>query len=129
MRDAVTAAVQAEGADVLVMAAAVADYRPGETDAQKIKKTGERLTLELARTPDILGEVAGLRAAGRGPRVVVGFAAETAGPAGERARQAAAQTPRLDCRQRRERAGRRVRRWTPTASRCCGRTAAVSRCR
>jgi phosphopantothenoylcysteine decarboxylase / phosphopantothenate---cysteine ligase len=77
MRDAVLHAVQAAGADVLVMAAAVADYRPGETRPQKIKKSGERLTLELVRTPDILSEVAGLRSAGRGPRVVAGFAAET----------------------------------------------------
>ncbi|PWH15576.1 MAG: bifunctional phosphopantothenoylcysteine decarboxylase/phosphopantothenate--cysteine ligase CoaBC [Ardenticatenia bacterium] len=76
MRDAVLAAL--EGADALVMAAAVADYRPVQVSAQKIKKTEENLMLELTRTPDILGEVAGLRAAGRGPRVVVGFAAETA---------------------------------------------------
>jgi len=60
------------------MAAAVADYQPVQVSAQKIKKTAERLTLEMTRTPDILGEVADLRAAGRGPRVVVGFAAETA---------------------------------------------------
>jgi phosphopantothenoylcysteine decarboxylase/phosphopantothenate--cysteine ligase len=76
MRDAILAAL--EGADALVMAAAVADYRPVQVSAQKIKKTAERLTLEMTRTPDILGEVADLRAAGRGPRVVVGFAAETA---------------------------------------------------
>jgi phosphopantothenoylcysteine decarboxylase/phosphopantothenate--cysteine ligase len=76
MRDAVLAALK--GADALVMAAAVADYRPVQVSSQKIKKAEERLTLELTRTPDILGEVADLRAAGRGPRVVVGFAAETA---------------------------------------------------
>ncbi len=76
MRDAILAAL--EGADALVMAAAVADYQPVQVSAQKIKKTAERLTLEMTRTPDILGEVADLRAAGRGPRVVVGFAAETA---------------------------------------------------
>jgi len=76
MRDAVLAVL--EGADALVMAAAVADYRPVQVSSQKIKKAEERLTLELTRTPDILGEVADLRAAGRGPRVVVGFAAETA---------------------------------------------------
>ncbi|MGQ9787565.1 MAG: bifunctional phosphopantothenoylcysteine decarboxylase/phosphopantothenate--cysteine ligase CoaBC [Anaerolineae bacterium] len=76
MRDAVLAVL--EGADALVMAAAVADYRPDQVSPQKIKKTEERLILELTRTPDILGEVADLRATGRGPRVVVGFAAETA---------------------------------------------------
>jgi phosphopantothenoylcysteine decarboxylase/phosphopantothenate--cysteine ligase len=59
------------------MAAAVADYRPIKASAQKIKKSGDPLALQLARTPDILAEVARLREAGRGPKVSVGFAAET----------------------------------------------------
>jgi phosphopantothenoylcysteine decarboxylase/phosphopantothenate--cysteine ligase len=75
MRDAVLFACQ--GADALVMAAAVADYQPAETSAQKIKKNGDQLALQLDRTPDILAEVARLREAGRGPKVAVGFAAET----------------------------------------------------
>jgi phosphopantothenoylcysteine decarboxylase/phosphopantothenate--cysteine ligase len=75
MRDAVLSAC--DGADALVMAAAVADYRPIQTAAQKIKKTDDQLTLQLSRTPDILAEVARLREAGGGPKVVVGFAAET----------------------------------------------------
>jgi phosphopantothenoylcysteine decarboxylase/phosphopantothenate--cysteine ligase len=75
MRDAVLSAC--EGADALVMAAAVADYRPVETAAQKIKKDGDQLTLQLGRTPDILAEVARLRESERGPKVAVGFAAET----------------------------------------------------
>jgi len=75
MRDAILAA--SDGADALVMAAAVADYRPVEAAAQKIKKTEDRLTLQLTRTADILAEVARLREAGRGPKVTVGFAAET----------------------------------------------------
>jgi phosphopantothenoylcysteine decarboxylase/phosphopantothenate--cysteine ligase len=75
MRDAVLSAC--EGADALVMAAAVADYRPVETVAQKIKKDGDQLTLQLSRTPDILAEVARLRESGHGPKVAVGFAAET----------------------------------------------------
>jgi phosphopantothenoylcysteine decarboxylase/phosphopantothenate--cysteine ligase len=75
MRNAVLAACQ--GADALVMAAAVADYSPVEAAAQKIKKTGDQLTLQLSRTPDILAEVARLREAGSGPKAVVGFAAET----------------------------------------------------
>jgi phosphopantothenoylcysteine decarboxylase/phosphopantothenate--cysteine ligase len=75
MRDVVLAA--SDGADALVMAAAVADYRPGQAAGQKIKKAGEELTLRLMRTPDILAEVALLRQAGRGPRVSIGFAAET----------------------------------------------------
>src|SRR5439155_4749645 len=45
------------GAGALVMAAAVADYAPLEVSAQKIKKTGESLSLTLARNPDILGNL------------------------------------------------------------------------
>jgi phosphopantothenoylcysteine decarboxylase/phosphopantothenate--cysteine ligase len=62
--------------DVLVMAAAVADYRPAQRARQKIKKAAEELTLALERTQDILGAVAQARGDGR-PRLVVGFAAET----------------------------------------------------
>jgi phosphopantothenoylcysteine decarboxylase / phosphopantothenate---cysteine ligase len=66
-------------ADLLVMAAAVADFRPRIAAEQKIKKKGEieGLILELVRNPDILAEVAAQKAAGHGPRVSVGFAAET----------------------------------------------------
>jgi len=64
-------------ADVLLMAAAVADYRPAATAPQKIKKGEGGLTLRLVRTPDILSATA-VRGAGIGfPRVVVGFAAES----------------------------------------------------
>lgn len=41
-------------ADVVVMSAAVADYRPAEPSEQKIKKTGEELQIQLVRNPDIL---------------------------------------------------------------------------
>ena len=60
-------------ADVVVMAAAVADYRPAAPAADKIKKTGEERTITLEPTPDILAEL------GRGEEVgtLVGFAAET----------------------------------------------------
>ena len=68
MREAVLAACQ--GADALVMAAAVSDYRPVERAPQKVKKGPERTSLELERTPDFLLEVTG-------PLVKVGFAAET----------------------------------------------------
>src|SRR5579862_5968589 len=44
-------------ATALIMAAAVADYRPVAPQSKKIKKTGERLTLELESTPDILADV------------------------------------------------------------------------
>jgi phosphopantothenoylcysteine decarboxylase/phosphopantothenate--cysteine ligase len=65
-------------ADALLMAAAVADYRPAEVAAHKIKKAPGDLDLKLARTADILAAVAAARAKGEmAPRVVVGFAAET----------------------------------------------------
>ncbi len=66
-------------ADVLIGAAAVADFRPAEAASQKIKKTPgqEVLTIELVRNPDILAEVAARRAEIARPTVVVGFAAET----------------------------------------------------
>jgi phosphopantothenoylcysteine decarboxylase/phosphopantothenate--cysteine ligase len=70
MRDAV--AQVTSNADVLIMAAAVADYQPKRRAGQKIKKesAGESMTLELVRTPDILAEV-------KGAFLKVGFAAET----------------------------------------------------
>lgn len=66
-------------ADLLVMAAAVADFRPQTVAEQKIKKKGdaEGLTLEMIRNPDILAEVAAQKASGADPRLTVGFAAET----------------------------------------------------
>jgi phosphopantothenoylcysteine decarboxylase/phosphopantothenate--cysteine ligase len=66
-------------ADLLIMAAAVADFRPGEVAQQKIKKKEDTqgLTLELVRNPDILAEVAAQKSRGYGPRLSVGFAAET----------------------------------------------------
>ena len=60
--------------DAAVFAAAVADYRPAEVSDQKIKKTGETLTLELVRTADILGSV---RVEFGFIGTLVGFAAET----------------------------------------------------
>jgi phosphopantothenoylcysteine decarboxylase/phosphopantothenate--cysteine ligase len=63
------------GAEVLIMAAAVADYRPAEVAEQKIKKGAEGLTLELTRTVDILREVG--QSPGAEGLIKVGFAAET----------------------------------------------------
>jgi phosphopantothenoylcysteine decarboxylase / phosphopantothenate---cysteine ligase len=58
-------------ADALIMAAAVADYRPKKVSKSKIKRErASSLTLELERTPDILGEV-------KGKFLKVGFAAES----------------------------------------------------
>jgi phosphopantothenoylcysteine decarboxylase/phosphopantothenate--cysteine ligase len=77
MRNAVRE--HAAEANVVVMAAAVADYRPASAQAQKIKRAGERITLELEPTPDILAELGReRRERGSGARqVLVGFAAET----------------------------------------------------
>jgi phosphopantothenoylcysteine decarboxylase / phosphopantothenate---cysteine ligase len=60
-------------ADIFIGVAAVADYRVVNVAADKIKKTGDCLTLELTRNPDILGDVASLPAA----PFCVGFAAES----------------------------------------------------
>ncbi len=71
MLDATLAACT--GAQLLVGAAAVADYRPANSAAQKIKKKTDTLTLELSRTVDIIAE-----ARQRDPALfIVGFAAET----------------------------------------------------
>ena len=64
-------------ADVIVLAAAVADYAPSERAAHKIAKESGDLTVVLKRTPDILGDLGERRrVSGRGP-ILVGFAAET----------------------------------------------------
>jgi phosphopantothenoylcysteine decarboxylase/phosphopantothenate--cysteine ligase len=60
-------------ADIYVGAAAISDYRPAAIAAQKIKKCGERLTLEMVRSPDLLAAIASLE---KGP-FTCGFAAET----------------------------------------------------
>jgi len=61
------------GADVLIMAAAVADFRAKSVARQKIKKKDKPPALELAANPDILQEIT----AKKGKRIVVGFALET----------------------------------------------------
>ena len=73
----IAAAIDAlwEQSDVLVMAAAVADYRPTTAASQKLKKGAGPMTLEMTRTSDVLASTATL--AGRDHKVVVGFAAET----------------------------------------------------
>lgn len=63
--------------DVLVMAAAVADFRPAQAVDDKIKKAGrDRLSLELEPTADVLSALAGMRRPGQ---TLVGFAAEHGG--------------------------------------------------
>jgi len=72
MRSAMLAA--AGDADAVVMAAAVADYRPETRSESKIKKTGDPPLLRLAENPDILRELVDRRRPGQ---VITGFAAET----------------------------------------------------
>ena len=68
---------RAEDMDVVVMAAAVADYAPAERAGQKVAKEGDTLTLVLRKTPDILGELGQRRVAKGGGPLLIGFAAET----------------------------------------------------
>jgi phosphopantothenoylcysteine decarboxylase/phosphopantothenate--cysteine ligase len=68
MAEAVSCATQ--GCDALIMAAAPADFRPASLADQKIKRSGETLSVELVPNPDIVASVSG-------PFVKVGFAAET----------------------------------------------------
>ena len=65
-----------EDVDGVIMAAAVADYRPAETTPQKRKKAPGPSTLELVRNPDILAELGARRGNGASP-VLIGFALET----------------------------------------------------
>ncbi|HEX2246682.1 MAG TPA: phosphopantothenoylcysteine decarboxylase, partial [Arthrobacter sp.] len=67
-------------ADVVIMAAAVADFRPAEAAETKIKKRDDAAdpVITLVRNPDILQEVVQVRRdSGTGPALIVGFAAET----------------------------------------------------
>ena len=75
------AAVQqhAAASDIVVMAAAVADYTPERTAPGKIEKSDGPLDLRLVRTPDILAELGRMRGAAAKP-VLVGFAAESGDP-------------------------------------------------
>lgn len=65
---------ESHSASVFIGAAAIADYRPAQRAAQKIKKSEESVMLTLERTPDVLANVAAARTNGL---LVVGFAAET----------------------------------------------------
>lgn len=71
MLDAVMAKVQ--DCDIFISAAAVADYRAADIATQKIKKKADEMLIELAKTPDIIAQVAALPK----PPFTVGFAAET----------------------------------------------------
>ncbi len=71
MRSAVMA--RAQEATILIMAAAVADYRPAAVHANKIRRSEGRITLDLEPTADILAELGRTK----GKSVLIGFAAET----------------------------------------------------
>lgn len=60
--------------DIVVMAAAVADYSPESVAEEKIKKAGEEITLKLIKTPDILKQLGATKPAGQ---LLIGFALET----------------------------------------------------
>jgi phosphopantothenoylcysteine decarboxylase/phosphopantothenate--cysteine ligase len=71
---------RADQSDLLVMAAAVADYRPQQISENKIKKAEEKFdSIMLEKTTDILLEVGEKKKKGGGPGIVIGFAAETEG--------------------------------------------------
>jgi phosphopantothenoylcysteine decarboxylase/phosphopantothenate--cysteine ligase len=93
---------EADGADVVIMAAAVADYRPVAVSAGKIRKeeAGDALSVELVRNPDILQRLASDAAVPRADgtrRLVVGFAAETEEDPAERLRIGRAKLARKGC--------------------------------
>lgn len=85
----------APAADVMVMAAAVADFTPKQPQQTKIKKDGDQpLHLELTQTPDVLAELVDSRKPGQ---VIVGFAAETAAGAEELIALGTAKQARKGC--------------------------------
>jgi len=69
-----TALAEANGCDLFIASAAVADYRPIQVSEKKIKKSADTMTIELVKNPDIVSAVAVLQ---KRP-FTVGFAAETA---------------------------------------------------
>ena len=89
--------VAATGADAVVMAAAVADFRPAAVSDRKIKKTDDPSqvpSVALERTADVLVELVRRRAPGQ---VVVGFAAETGDSSGDVLTLARAKLARKGC--------------------------------
>jgi phosphopantothenoylcysteine decarboxylase/phosphopantothenate--cysteine ligase len=99
LRERVLAA--APVSDVVVMAAAVADFRPDDVAQHKIKKTDDpddAPVVRLVRNPDVLAELVARRDAGEpGAEVLVGFAAETGDDAGDVLTHARAKLARKRC--------------------------------
>ncbi|MSQ43770.1 MAG: bifunctional phosphopantothenoylcysteine decarboxylase/phosphopantothenate--cysteine ligase CoaBC [Chloroflexi bacterium] len=83
-----------EGADALIMAAAVADYRPAIVAVQKMKRSGDALRIDLTPNPDILASVTARFGDGL---VKVGFAAETGEVSAEATRKLQAKGAHLIC--------------------------------
>ncbi len=81
------------GADAVVMAAAVADYRPATVTATKLKKQ-DTLQVDLVQNPDVLVELVSARSKGQ---VLVGFAAETGDAAGSVLAHGTAKLARKGC--------------------------------
>jgi phosphopantothenoylcysteine decarboxylase/phosphopantothenate--cysteine ligase len=99
LREAALAA--AADSDVIIMSAAVADFRPAAVSGTKIKKRDDRddPVITLIRNPDILHELVELRnaAGGRGQQLIVGFAAETGDSDGDVLAHAQAKLQRKGC--------------------------------
>jgi phosphopantothenoylcysteine decarboxylase/phosphopantothenate--cysteine ligase len=87
---------EAKEADVVIMAAAVADFRPASAASAKLKKgtAGEPQSVPLVRNPDVLAELVTTRAPGQ---LVVGFAAETGDDEGDVLTHARAKLARKGC--------------------------------
>jgi phosphopantothenoylcysteine decarboxylase/phosphopantothenate--cysteine ligase len=100
LREAALAA--AAGSDVVIMSAAVADFRPAEVSSTKIKKRDDTAdpVITLVRNPDILHELVERRnssGAGEGQQLIVGFAAETGDSDGDVLAYAGAKLQRKGC--------------------------------
>ncbi|MFP3462414.1 bifunctional phosphopantothenoylcysteine decarboxylase/phosphopantothenate synthase [Arthrobacter globiformis] len=89
----------AAGSDVVIMAAAVADFRPAEVSGSKIKKRDDAAdpVITLVRNPDILQELVAVRDAAGSSQIVVGFAAETGDEQGDVLSYAEAKLKRKGC--------------------------------
>ncbi|MGG5171340.1 bifunctional phosphopantothenoylcysteine decarboxylase/phosphopantothenate--cysteine ligase CoaBC [Pseudarthrobacter sp. J1738] len=88
-----------EQAHAVIMAAAVADFRPANVSASKIKKRQDApdAPIELVRNPDILQELVQRRGDGHWPRLIVGFAAETGDAEADVLQYAQAKLERKGC--------------------------------
>ncbi|MDQ0028322.1 bifunctional phosphopantothenoylcysteine decarboxylase/phosphopantothenate--cysteine ligase CoaBC [Arthrobacter bambusae] len=97
LRDAALEA--AVGSDVVIMAAAVADFRPAEVSDTKIKKVNgnDAPVVRLVQNPDILHELVMRRDAGGSTQLIIGFAAETGDEDGDVMEHAAAKLKRKGC--------------------------------